>query len=65
MEIALVLWSSMHGLAVLLNEGQLGRFDRPVDAAKVVRLVSGLLLEGLLPRPLSAPPQGRRRTGDR
>lgn len=65
MEIALVLWSSMHGLAVLLNEGQLGRFDRPVDAARVVRLVSGLLLEGLLPRPASASPQEPRRARDR
>ena len=27
MELALVLWSSMHGLAVLLTEGQLGRHD--------------------------------------
>jgi AcrR family transcriptional regulator len=53
MEIALVLWSSMHGLAVLLTEGQLGRHDRPVDAAKVASLVSGLLLEGLLTRPVS------------
>ena len=51
MELALVLWSSMHGLAVLLTEGQLGRHDRPVQAAKVARLVSGLLLEGLLMRP--------------
>jgi hypothetical protein len=32
-EIALVLLASMQGLAVLLNEGQLGRFDRPVDAS--------------------------------
>jgi hypothetical protein len=51
MELALVLWSSMHGLAVLLTEGQLGRHDRPVQAAKVATLVSGLLLEGLLTRP--------------
>jgi AcrR family transcriptional regulator len=51
MEIALVLWSSMHGLAALLIEGQLGRHDRPVQAAKVARLVSRLLLEGLLTRP--------------
>jgi len=50
MELALVLWSNMHGLAVLLIEGQLGRHDRPVDAAKVARLVSGLVLEGLLKR---------------
>ena len=34
MQLALVLWSSMHGLAVLLTEGQLGRHDRPVQAAK-------------------------------
>ncbi|KYF88961.1 hypothetical protein BE17_06645 [Sorangium cellulosum] len=26
MQLALVLWSSMHGLAVLLTQGQLGRF---------------------------------------
>jgi AcrR family transcriptional regulator len=51
MQLALLLWSSMHGLAVLLTEGQLGRYDRPVEAAKLARLVSGLLLEGLLPRP--------------
>ena len=51
MEIALVLWSSMHGLAVLLTEGQLDRHDRPVQAAKVARLVTGLLLEGLSTRP--------------
>lgn len=50
MQIALLLWSSMHGLSVLLTEGQLGRFDRPIDAAKLAHLVSGLLLEGLMPR---------------
>ena len=65
MEIALVLWSSMHGLAVLLTEGQLGRHDRPVQSAKVARLVSGLLLEGLLTRPSSRavkkPPRRRDR----
>jgi AcrR family transcriptional regulator len=50
MQLGLALWSSMHGLAVLLIEGQLGRYDRPIDAAKLVGLVSGLLLEGLTPR---------------
>jgi AcrR family transcriptional regulator len=50
MQLALALWTSMHGLAVLLTEGQLGRYDRPVDAAKLSMLVSGLLLEGLLAR---------------
>jgi len=54
MEIALVLWSSMHGLAVLLTEGQLGRHDRPIEAANVAKLVSRLLLEGLLMRPASS-----------
>lgn len=33
--------------STLLVEGQLGRFDRPAEAAK---LVSGLLFEGLLCR---------------
>jgi AcrR family transcriptional regulator len=50
MQLALLLWSSIHGLAVLLVEGQLGRYDRPVEAAKLATLVSGLVLEGLLPR---------------
>jgi AcrR family transcriptional regulator len=50
MQLALALWTSMHGLAVLLTEGQLGRYDRPIDAAKLSTLVSGLLLEGLLVR---------------
>lgn len=50
MQLALAMWSSMHGLAVLLIEGQLGRYDRPIDAAKLASLVSGLLLEGLMPR---------------
>jgi hypothetical protein len=63
MQLALVLWSSMHGLAVLLTEGQLERYDPPVEAAKLARLVGGLLLEGLLPRPAaplpSAPPSTR------
>lgn len=49
MQLALALWSSMHGLAVLLIEGQLGRYDRPIDAARLASLVSGLLLEGLMP----------------
>lgn len=56
MQLALVLWSSMHGLAVLLTQGQLGRFDRPVEAAKLASLVSGLLMEGLAPRPAAPPP---------
>lgn len=51
MQLALALWTSMHGLAVLLTQGQLGRYDRPIDAAKLSVLVSGLLLEGLLARP--------------
>ena len=50
MQLALLLWSSIHGLAVLLVEGQLGRYDRPVEAAKLATLVSGLVLEALLPR---------------
>jgi AcrR family transcriptional regulator len=48
MLFALGLWSTMHGLAVLLVEGQLGRYDRPVEAAKMSKLVAGLLFEGLL-----------------
>jgi AcrR family transcriptional regulator len=60
MQLALALWTSMHGLAVLLTEGQLGRYDRPIDAAKLSALVSRLLLEGLLVRPASAPPSRRR-----
>jgi len=50
MQLALLLWSSIHGLSVLLVEGQLGRYDRPIEAAKLATLVSGSLLEGLLPR---------------
>jgi hypothetical protein len=50
MQLALALWSVMHGLSVLLVEGQLGRFDRPVEAAKLAKLVAGLLFEGLLRR---------------
>jgi AcrR family transcriptional regulator len=50
MQLALVFWSAMHGLAVLLTERQLERFDRPIHAAGLARLVSGLLLEGLMPR---------------
>jgi AcrR family transcriptional regulator len=50
MQLALALWSTMHGLAVLLVEGQLGRFDRIVDAAKMAQLVAKLLFEGLLRR---------------
>ncbi len=56
MLLALAMWSSMHGLSVLLIEGQLGRFDRPVEAAKLADAVCGLVFEGLLsggrsPRP--------------
>jgi AcrR family transcriptional regulator len=47
MHIALVLWSSMHGLAVLLTEGQLGRFDRPTDAAKLASLASRWIFQGI------------------
>jgi AcrR family transcriptional regulator len=50
MQLALALWSSMHGLAVLLVEGQLGRFDRPVDPAKLASLVTHLIFEGILDR---------------
>ncbi len=46
-QLALAWWSMMHGLSVLLIEGQLGRYDRPIDAAKLARLVSGLLMGGL------------------
>ena len=50
MQLGLALWASIHGLAVLLIEGQLARHDRPVDAASLSALVSGLLLEGLRAR---------------
>jgi hypothetical protein len=50
MQLALALWSTMHGLAILLVEGQLGRYDRPVEAAKLSKLVTRLLFEGLLRR---------------
>ncbi|HEV8547755.1 MAG TPA: TetR/AcrR family transcriptional regulator [Polyangiaceae bacterium] len=50
MQLALAFWTSMHGLAVLLTEGQLGRYDRPIDAVKLASLVSRLLFEGLLVR---------------
>lgn len=49
MHIALAWWSITHGLAVLLIEGQLGRYDRPVDAPKLAKLVGTLLYEGLRP----------------
>jgi AcrR family transcriptional regulator len=49
MQIGLTLWSTMHGLAVLLVEGQLGRFDRPTHAAKLTQRVADLVFEGLLP----------------
>lgn len=48
MHHALAFWTSTHGLAVLLVEGQLGRYDRPIDAVKLSALVTRLLLEGLL-----------------
>ncbi|HSU38649.1 MAG TPA: TetR/AcrR family transcriptional regulator [Polyangiaceae bacterium] len=51
MHHALAFWTSTHGLAVLLVEGQLGRYDRPIDALKLSALVSRLLLEGLLAAP--------------
>jgi AcrR family transcriptional regulator len=50
MQLALLLWSSMHGLAVLLTEGQLGRYDRPIEAAKLGALIGRLVLQGLLAR---------------
>jgi AcrR family transcriptional regulator len=50
MQLALLLWSGMHGLAVLLVEGQLGRYDQPIEAAKLASLIGKLMLEGLLPR---------------
>ena len=50
MPIALSIWSAMHGLAVLIIEGQLGRFDRPADAGKLAKLVADQLFEGLLRR---------------
>jgi AcrR family transcriptional regulator len=50
MQLALGMWSAMHGLSVLLVEGQLGRFDRPVRAAGVASLVARLMFEGLMPR---------------
>ncbi len=50
MLLGLALWSVMHGLAVLLVEGQLSRFERPFEATKLARLVASLLFEGLLRR---------------
>jgi AcrR family transcriptional regulator len=50
MQLALGMWSAMHGLSVLLVEGQLGRFDRPVIAAGLAGLVARFLFEGLIPR---------------
>jgi hypothetical protein len=47
MQLALVLWSSMHGLAVLLIEGQLGRFDRPLEGEKLASLISGWIFQGI------------------
>jgi len=52
MLLALTLWSTMHGLAVLLVEGQLGRYERPVEAKKMSTVVAHLLFEGLLRRKL-------------
>ena len=51
MQAALGVWSMMHGLSVLLVEGQLDRYDRPVEAAKLSRLVAQMLFDGLLRRP--------------
>jgi AcrR family transcriptional regulator len=50
MHFALGLWSAMHGLSILLVEGQLGRFDTSVRAASVAGLVARLMFEGLMPR---------------
>jgi AcrR family transcriptional regulator len=50
MQLSLGMWSAMHGLSVLLVEGQLGRFDEPVRAAGVASLVARLMFEGLMPR---------------
>ena len=50
MHAALGLWSTMHGLAVLLIEGQVARYDRPVDATTLAKLVAEVLFEGLLRR---------------
>lgn len=47
--IGLVLWTSMHGLAVLLAQGQLARFDRPVNASKLAKLVFADIVQGLRP----------------
>jgi AcrR family transcriptional regulator len=48
--LALGLWSGMHGLAVLLVEGQLGRYDRPIVVETLAASVTRFLFEGLLPR---------------
>lgn len=45
---ALAWWSTMHGLSVLLIEGQLGRYDRPVNPEWMARVVAERLLDGLL-----------------
>jgi AcrR family transcriptional regulator len=50
MHLGLAIWSSIHGLSVLLIEGQLGRHDRPIDAGFLAKLVGGLLLDGLRAR---------------
>jgi len=47
MQIGLAIWSTMHGLAVLLIEGQLGRFDRPIEASRLAQRVADLLFQGL------------------
>jgi AcrR family transcriptional regulator len=51
MLLGLGLLSGMHGLAVLLVEGQLGRYDRPVVVETLAASVTRFLFEGLLPRP--------------
>jgi AcrR family transcriptional regulator len=56
MHLALVLWTSMHGLAVLFTEGQLGRFDRPLDAAKLAGLVNSWIFRGIAREPPSTTP---------
>ena len=50
LQLGLAIWSSIHGLALLLIEGQLARHDRPIDAGALAKLVGGLLLDGLRAR---------------
>jgi len=47
MHLALAWASMMHGLSVLLIEGQLGRYDRPAEATTLAKLVGRLLFDGL------------------